>query len=135
MPKVKITTLDPWYDRWVWTVSLLQSVVLLAMRLYSGLQFFVAGKQKLTDPDKFVPFFEKLGIHPAKLNVLMAGSVETIGGLLLLAGLGSRIITIPLIFTMCVALWTGDHEAVVNMFNDPDKFVSAAPFLFLLCSV
>jgi putative oxidoreductase len=135
MPKVKITTIDSIYDRWTWTVSQLQSLVLLGMRLYWGWQFFVAGKPKLMDPDKFVPFFEKLQIPMPKLNVLMAGSAECFGGLLLLAGLGSRIITIPLIFTMCVALWTADHDKVVNIWNEPDKFVSAAPFAFLLCSL
>src|SRR5687768_8741377 len=103
MPKVRITTIDRAYDRWVWTVSQLQSLVLLAMRLYWGWQFFVAGRPKLADPDKFAGFFGDMGIPLPKASVILAGSAECIGGLLLLVGLGSRIATVPLIFTMCVA--------------------------------
>ncbi len=38
-----------------------------------------------------------------QLNVYLAGGTECIGGILLLLGLGSRFISIPLIFTMIIA--------------------------------
>ena len=41
----------------------------------------------------------------------------------------------PLIFTIIVAYATADREALMAITSDPDKFVSAAPFLFLLASV
>jgi putative oxidoreductase len=59
----------------------------------------------------------------------MAGMTECFGGLLLLAGLLSRLTTIPLIVTMTVAYITADFEAVKNLFSDPDKFTGADPFL------
>ncbi len=37
--------------------------------------------------------------------------------------------------SMFVAYWTADHEALTNMFSDPDKFVQAAPFPFLLTAL
>lgn len=57
---------------------------------------------------------------------------ECAGGLLLALGLFARPATVPLIFTMLVACWTADREALNAIVSDPDKFVTAAPFLFLL---
>jgi putative oxidoreductase len=57
-----------------------------------------------------------------------------VGGLLLLVGLGSRLVSVPLMFTMIVAYATADKEAVAAIFSDPDKFTGAAPFLFLLAT-
>jgi putative oxidoreductase len=65
----------------------------------------------------------------------MAATTECLGGLLLVAGLASRLTSIPLIVTMLVAYLTADSEAVRAIFSEPDKFTSAAPFLFLLASV
>jgi putative oxidoreductase len=53
----------------------------------------------------------------------------------LLAGFASRLITIPLIVNFCVAYLTASREVLLNIFNDPDAFVSDAAFLFLLASV
>ena len=70
-----------------------------------------------------------------KLNAVLAGGTECFGGLLLLLGLGSRIITVPLIFTLVVAYLSADSDKVQNIFSNPDAFVSAAPFQFLLTAV
>ena len=43
----------------------------------------------------------------------MAGSTECLGGILLALGLFARPVSIPLIFSMLVAYWTADHDAVV----------------------
>ena len=55
--------------------------------------------------------------------------------MLLLLGLGSRIITVPLIITMVVAYLTTEQEALKVLYSDPDKFVSAAPFQFMLTAI
>ncbi len=62
-------------------------------------------------------------------------SLECAGGLLLLLGLASRLICIPLTINFIVAYLTADREAVVNFFKDQDAFTSAAPFLYLLVSL
>ena len=85
--------------------------------------------------DQTAAFFANLHIPMPKLNAVLAGSTECFGGLLLLLGLGSRIITVPLIFTMIIAYLTADFEKVKNIFSNPDAFVSAAPFQFMLTAV
>ena len=89
----------------------------------------------MADLDKVAAFFTDLHIPLPRINAMVAGSIECFGGLLLLVGLFSRVITVPLMFTMVIAYVTADQEAVQSMFSDPDKFTSAAPFLFLFASL
>ena len=113
----------------------LRSPLLLVMRLYWGWQLFLTGKGKLMNLDRTAGFFESLHIPMPKLNAFMAGSTECFGGLLLLLGLASRLISIPVAVTMIVAYLTADMEAVRSIFSDPDKFITAAPFMFLFTAV
>lgn len=116
--------------------SLLQSPLLLIMRLYWGWSFFQSGSGKLfKNFDRTVGFFTELGLPLPKIQVLMAGSTECFGGLLLALGLGSRLVSIPLAFTMVVAYVTADRESLNAIFSDTDKFTGAAPFLFLLTAL
>jgi len=123
------------YALYVSLVSKLQSPFLLIIRLYWGWQFFLTGKGKLMNLDKTAGFFAGLNIPAPKLNAILAGSTECFGGLLLLLGLGSRIATVPLIFTMIIAYITAESDAAHAIFSNPDKFVTATPFLFLLTCV
>jgi len=123
------------YALYVGLVSKLQSPFLLIIRLYWGWQFFLTGKGKLMNLDRTAGFFANLNIPAPKLNAILAGSTECFGGLLLLLGLGSRIATVPLIFTMLVAYFAADSDKIKGIFNNPDAFVTAAPFLFLLTCV
>lgn len=113
----------------------LQPVLLLVLRGWWGWEFFVAGKGKFLHLDKATAFFAKLDIPFPQLNTILAGSVECIGGLLLILGLGSRIVCVPLIFTMGVAYATAHKEELGAIFSEPDKFTGAAPFLFLLTAM
>lgn len=115
--------------------SFLPDPLLLAIRLYWGWQFFQTGKGKLMNLDNTTSFFIELGLPFPKLNAILAGSTECFGGLLLLIGLASRLTTVPLMFTMVVAYLTADRDKVTGLFEDPDAFVTAAPFLFLLASL
>jgi putative oxidoreductase len=135
MAKNKSGIIGNIYGLWAKTVSLLQSPLLLAMRLYWGWQFFQIGKGKLTNLDRPTAFFESLHIPHPHLNAILAGCTECFGGLCLLLGLGSRVLTIPLIVTMCVAYMTADPDRVKAIFTDPDKFVTADEFLFMLTAI
>lgn len=117
-----LTTLGTWT----------QPVLLLLVRGWWGWSFFLTGKGKLLNLDRTASFFGDLGLPLPKLNAVLAGTTECVGGLLLLLGLGSRFASMPLIFTMLVAYATADKEAVTAIFSDPDKFTGATPFLFLL---
>ncbi len=115
--------------------SSLQSPLLLAIRLYWGWQFFLAGQGKLMNLDRTAGFFADLGIPLPWFNALLAGTTECVGGLLLALGLASRLTAVPLIFTMGIAYVTADSEALRAFFSDPEKFLTAAPFLFLFAAV
>jgi putative oxidoreductase len=112
-----------------------QCPLLFVIRLYWGWQFFIVGKAHLIHLDKTAGYFGSLGIPMPKLNAIMAGSTECIGGLLLLLGLFSRFASLALIGVMSVALLTAEKEAVRHIFSDPDKFLSTDPFLFLYAAV
>ncbi|HEY2081575.1 MAG TPA: DoxX family protein [Verrucomicrobiae bacterium] len=115
--------------------SLLQSPLLLVIRLYWGWQFFQTGKGKLMNHEKVNGFFQSLHIPLPSFNAYLVGTTECVGGLLLLIGLGSRLVSLPLIFSLTIAYITADSEAVKSIFSDPDKFTGATPFLFMLACV
>lgn len=135
MPNPLRELIERAYRTLIAAASLLQSPLLLALRLYFGWQFYLSGKGKLGDPATFADLFAKWGIPFPKLNVYLAGTTECVGGLLLLVGLASRLISVPLAFTMIVAYATADSEALKSIFSDPDKFTGATPFLYLLTVV
>lgn len=110
---------------------MLQSPLLLVIRLYWGFSFVQTGWGKWTHLEKTTQYFADLGLPAPHLNAMAAGTVELVGGALLFLGLFSRFACVPLIFTMIVAFVTGDRDAVHTIFSDPDKFTGAAPFLFL----
>src|SRR5277367_5147397 len=115
--------------------SSLASPFLLAVRLYWGWQFIQAGWGKLNDIGKVIHFFTTLGIPAPVLNAYFVSALEFGGGLLLVLGLGSRLIALPLVVDMVVAYITADREALFSIISDPDKFTAAAPFTFLVASL
>ena len=115
--------------------SSLKSPLLLVIRLYWGWQMFVSGHAHLSDVPTMVERFQKWGVPFPTFNVYVSGYTESICGILLLLGLASRIITIPLIINFCVAYLTASRDTLLNIFKDPDSFVSDAAFLFLLASL
>ena len=127
--------LRPFLAKFDAVADYLQSPLLLAIRLYWGWQFAQTGWGKLTHLDRTAGFFESLNLPLPKLNAVLAGGTECLGGILLALGLLARPAAVPLIFTMLVAYWTADREALDALASEPDKFVTAAPFLFLLASV
>ena len=117
------------------TSSSLESTFLLAVRLYWGWQFMQAGWGKLHDIGKVIGFFTDLGIPAPVLNAYFVSALEFGGGLLLLLGLGSRLIALPLVIDMIVAYITADREALFSIISNPDKFTAAAPYTFLVASL
>jgi uncharacterized membrane protein YphA (DoxX/SURF4 family) len=94
--------------------TVLQSFVLLIVRLYWGWEFFLTGKGKLMDLEKPTQFFQSLGIPFPHAQAMLAGATESFGGLLLLAGLCSRLVSIPLMILLSVAYLTADLD-VTNL--------------------
>ena len=127
--------LRPLHDKFECLAALLQSPLLLIMRLYWGWAFAQTGWGKLMNLDRTANFFADLQIPLPKLNALMAGGTECLGGLLLAVGLFSRLSSAALAGVMLVAYITADREALLGIFSNPDKFTEAAPFLFLFAVV
>ncbi|PTY03728.1 DoxX family protein [Opitutaceae bacterium EW11] len=123
------------YSRFHSVSERLRSPLLLIIRVFWGAQFIQTGWGKLTHLERTTEYFASLGIPAAHLNALAAGSTECLGGLLLLLGLGARLASVPLLATMAVAYATAERDAFGALFREPDKFTSAAPFLFLLASL
>jgi putative oxidoreductase len=127
--------LRPLFDKFDGLAAYLQSPLLLVIRLYWGISFARTGWGKLTHLEQTAGFFESLHLPLPHVNAVMAGATECLGGVLLALGLFARPVAVPLIFTMIVAYGTADREALQALTSDPDKFVSAAPFLFLLAAL
>lgn len=85
-------------------------VGLLVARAALGVVFFYHGSQKLfgwfSGPgiDGVTQFFANVGIPLPHASAWAASLTETFGGLALLLGLGTRIVSVPLAFTMAVAV-------------------------------
>ncbi len=127
--------LEKYYRLLIRAASSLQSPFLLAVRLYWGWQFMQTGWGKLTDIGKVIGFFTDLGIPAPALNAYFVSALEFGGGLLLILGLGSRLIALPLVIDMLVAYITADREALFSIISNPDKFTGAAPYTFLIASL
>jgi putative oxidoreductase len=114
----------------------LRSPFLLIIRFYWGWAFCRDGWGKFHHLDQVTRYFGgDLHLPLPRLNAILASSVECAGGLLLLLGLGGRLVPLPLIATMVVAYLTAEQEALHAVFTDPDKFLGADPFLFLYAAV
>jgi putative oxidoreductase len=135
MMKSLIALIETGYKLLIIAATWLQSVFLLIIRLYWGWQFHTTGLGKLMNLAKVSDYFKTLHIPFPTFNAALAGSAECFGGLCLLVGFCSRVFAVPLIITMMVAYWTAGHDAVINIFKDPDNFIAQDPFLFLLTAV
>ena len=123
------------YELLVTGANSLKSPVLLALRLYFFWQLFLTGEGKLSNIGKVSEFFASLHIPLPTLNAYFIGSLECFGSSLLIIGLGSRLLSLLIVISMAVAYLAADFEAVSSIFSDPDKFVKADPFPFLLTAV
>lgn len=115
--------------------SWLQSPLLLLVRLYWGWQFMQTGWGKLQHLDRVIGFFQSLGIPFPGIQAPLVAGMEFFGGLLLILGLGSRIIGLILAFDMFVAYATADHAAFVSVLSNPGRFYNADPYTFLFASL
>jgi uncharacterized membrane protein YphA (DoxX/SURF4 family) len=77
---------------------------ILIIRLMAGGVFFWEGILKFVYVNQGVGRFTKLGIPFPQYTATFVGGLEIIGGLLLLTGLATRLIAIPFIFEMIVAI-------------------------------
>jgi putative oxidoreductase len=78
----------------------------MIMRLMVGGVFLSEGILKFVYPNQGVGRFTKLGIPMPELTADFIGGLEIVGGILLIAGLFTRVIAVPFIIEMVVAILT-----------------------------
>ncbi len=83
-----------------------QSLSLLLARFAVAYGFYDPAMQKWADIGAIAVWFESMGIPLPTLNAYMAATTELLGVILLTLGLFTRLISIPLIVVMIVAITT-----------------------------
>jgi len=105
----------------------LDSITLLSLRLALAYGFYVPATMKWNDISAIGSWFESMGYPFPYLNAYLAGITEVTGVILLILGLGTRIISIPLIFVMLIAIITvhieNGFEAGNNGFEIPLYYI------------
>jgi putative oxidoreductase len=80
----------------------------LMTRIVLGYGFFLTGRGKWQNFDNTVQFFTSLGIPFPQANAGFIATLELVGGLCLIVGLLTRLMSAGLASTMIVALLTAD---------------------------
>lgn len=87
-------------------VEKLQSLSLLLVRLILAYGFYGPAKMKWSDINSVAEWFGSMGYPLPTLQAYMAASTEAAGVILLTLGLFTRLISIPLMVVMVVAIVT-----------------------------
>ena len=111
-----------------------QSLVLLIARGLIAYGFYEPAMKKWQNIDAVAGWFGSMGIPYPTINAYMAASTEIIGVALLVLGLFTRLISLPLIVIMVIAIFTvhidNGFSAGVNGFEIPLYYI-----IFLLIFV
>lgn len=129
--------MDKVYGFFIKIGSNLQSLFLFYMRVTWGHQFFLAGSDKLKEISKTIDLFAALSIPNPEFHAYAVSFFESVGGILLIAGLASRLICIPLVGIMITALSTAHAEGLSSFkwVLDPKSLVLQDPYPFLITSL
>jgi putative oxidoreductase len=82
------------------------SVGELVLRLALGITFFAHGRGKLKNPAGFAGFLRQIHVPAPVLNAWLVALLETVGAVLLILGLATRVLALGLAIDMVVALAT-----------------------------
>ncbi len=97
------------YDRALGLVKHFDGVVSILLRLIVGPVLIASGWEKITGANWFASQLDAFpfpfNVLPAEFSWFLASWTEFLGGMLLLLGLATRVVAIPLAVTMFVALY------------------------------
>jgi putative oxidoreductase len=116
------------YARAEFILGYLKSPLLLAIRLYWGVELSRDGWAKLHNLDKVTDFFTTLNLPAPHMTAIFVSLVELVGGLLFALGLGTRLVALVLFANMTVAFLAAEKDAFLSVFSDPDKFQGATAY-------
>ena len=100
----------------------------LLLRLVFGYFWLETGWAKLHNLEFFSQRFVEWGIPFPMLSATASGTVDLVGGALLILGLGTRLVAVPMIVNMLVAL----AVVVLPGIATPDEFVELDEVLYVL---
>ncbi|MBN8836956.1 MAG: DoxX family protein [Sphingobacteriia bacterium] len=124
------------YKRYVKITDNLKSISLLLIRLVLAYGFYQPAVMKVKDIHAIGDWFKELGMPFPYINAYAATFTELAGFVLIGLGFGTRIIALPMMVVMLVAIktvhWANGFEASNNGFEIPLYYLL---MLFLLiCS-
>lgn len=127
-----ISTIHAAHSWFLKSANLLQSPLLLAIRLYWGFQFIQDGWGKMTHLDKVAQFFATLNLPLPGMTAFMVASIELFGGLLFAFGIFTRITSLVLFVNMTMAYLTvpDDRTNFFHILSNPSDFYGASPYTY-----
>jgi putative oxidoreductase len=84
-------------------------------RLTVGLVFVGTGWGKIHSIPDVTEFFRSLGIPAPGFHARLVSGVELFGGILMLLGLGTRLVALPMAFTMVIAILTAKRDDITGL--------------------
>ncbi len=124
------------YYSFVKTIESAKNIPLLMMRCVLAYGFYGPAMMKWHHIEPMINLFVKAGIPAPHFSVYLVASIETFGAILLLLGLATRFITVPLMIVMIVAIMTTAHfghgfQAGNNGFEIPLFYLTMLFTLFI----
>jgi len=110
----------------------LDSCLLLAIRLYWGIQSCFDGWGKLSHLDKVTDFFTSLNLPAPHMTALMVALIELGGGIFLSLGIASRLTSLVLFVNMTMAYLSVPDDRVnfSHILTKPEDFYGASPYTY-----
>ncbi len=106
-----LNTADRFNETAVGTLASVEGIAPLFLRIYLAPIMMQAGWNKLVGFDNTVAWFgNSLGLPFPEVMTALAAGTEFFGGILLIAGLATRWISLPLMITMLVAMFAVHWE-------------------------
>ncbi|HET6344807.1 MAG TPA: DoxX family protein [Myxococcota bacterium] len=87
----------------------------LVARLSVGEMFMASGWGKMRNLPEFIAYFEQLNIPAAGLQAPVVATLELVCGALLMVGLGTRLVCLPLMGIMAVAVVTARRVDITSL--------------------
>lgn len=127
-----MSTLVNLYARFVRLLNYLQCPLLLAIRIYWGLQFMQDGWGKLTHLGRVTEFFTSLNLPAPHATATLVATVELVGGILFLCGIASRLVSLVLFVNMTMAYLSvpDDRTNFFHILSNPSDFYGATPYTY-----
>ena len=113
-------------------LNLLQSPLLLAIRLYWGWQFAQDGWGKLAHLSRVADFFSSLNLPHPGATALLVALVEFLGGIFFACGIATRLTSLILFVNMTVAYLAVPDDRInfSHILSNPGDFYNATPYTY-----